>query len=459
DPKIEKRPDGTVLVTVPVKAKIDAAFRYTEVKPGAREEIVFQLTRDARNQWRISHLDDGVVMSPSNFRVLYRRVPLYFASSDGTQLVPDVRWFPNDNTATYAVSALLDGPSPWLRDGVRTGAPEGAKLSTTAVTVSTGLEASVDLSANVGKGADINLLQAQLEATLLRLPGVKSVAVSVGGVPWRADHVPDLARDVQPTNGPFLLQDDRLAVLDRGKVVPVEDAAPLTGLDARTPALSPDETVRVVLSGTTRLLLLPAGAAAPVTLTTGSHLVAPSVDRFGWTWTGEQTSTGQLTAVLPSGEVAVVGADLLNGRTIRSLRVARDGSRIAIAHTDAAGLDLVVDVAAVVRDETGRPQLLGETPLQVGAVLDDATELAWVDEATIAVLGRSGTISAPTVHLVPVGGPTETLPLMDRTSGIAAGRGDRTLFLADEDGVLMSRQSTSWVPTGITGVRDPVFPG
>ena len=458
-PKIESRPDGTVLVTVPVKAKVDSSFQYTEVKPGAQEEIVFELTRDANGEWRISHLDDGVVMSPSNFTVLYRRVPIYFPSTHGSQLVPDVRWFPSENTASYAVSALLEGPAPWLRDAVRPGVPEGTTLSASSVTISNSLQASVDLASDVREGADVNLLQAQLDATLKRLPGVKTVAVSIGGVPWPADDVPQLERDPQPVNGPYLLSGDQLALLDRGTVVPVEDAAPLTGLDARYPALSLDERTRVVLGGASQLLLLPEGGAAPVTLLTGSNLIPPSVDRFGWTWSGERASNGVLTAVLPTNEVASISAEMLDGRVVRALRVARDGARVAIAHTDGAGLGLVIDIAAVVRDDSGRPQLLGENALQVGASLDAASELVWVDEATLAVLGASGTLSAPAVHLVPLGGQTEVLPLMDRTLGIAAGRGDRSLYLVDEDGALTARQSTSWVPTGVTGVRDPTFPG
>ena len=460
-PEIEERADGSVLVTVPVEAKIDASYRYTEVAAGAREEIVLELTRDAKDQWRISHLDDGVVMSPSNFDILYRRVPLYFATQDREQLVPDVRWFPNVNTATYAVAALLEGPSPWLRDSVRTGVPEGARLdAAAAVTVSPELVAQVDLStnANIAGNGDINLLQVQLEATLQRLPGVTSVSVSVGQVPWVPQSVLRLERDVMPAGGPYVLAGDRLALMDGGEAVPVEDAAPLTGIDARNPAVSLDERTRVVLDGQTQLLLLPEGGAAPVPLMTGSRLVAPSVDRFGWVWSGEAVSTGELRAVQPSGETVAVAAGILNGRTVRSLRVARDGSRIAIVHSDASERDVTVDVVAVIRDDAGRPQLLGELPLQIGAALDDATEVAWVDEATVAVLGRTGQVAGPTMHLVPLGGPAEALPFLVGARGIAAGRGDRALFLADAENVLLALQSQSWVRVA-DGVRHPVFPG
>ena len=101
---------------------------------------------------------------------------------------------------------------------------------------------------------------------------------------------------------------------------------------------------------------------------------------------------------------------------------------------------------------------MSDEPLSIGASLTDATEVAWVDEVTVAVLGLSGSLSVPTMHLVPIGGPTQPLTLMEGTAGIAAGRGERALYLVDQDGVLLSRASNSWV-TVATDVRDPVFPG
>ncbi|WP_149202598.1 LpqB family beta-propeller domain-containing protein [Actinotalea subterranea] len=463
-PQLEERDDGSILVTVPVQSVVDSAGRYAEAVPGARpEEIVFELMVDGAGQWRISGLDDGVVMNASNFDSLYRRAPVYFASKDGTHLVPDLRWFATTKTATLAAAALLEGPSPWLRDAVTSGAPEGVRLSTDAVPVSETGVALVDLAADAALAdqGSRNLLQAQLEATLEGLPGtaISAVEVTVGGVPWEATQVPELLLDVVPASGPYVLQDERLAVVVEGEVVPVEDAWPLTGLSPSSPAVSPDESLRVVLAGLSRLLLLPA-SAEPVTLLTGTRLVPPSIDRFGWVWTGETISHGTLTAVAADREVLTVAADWLEGRAVRSVRVSRDGTRVAVVSAGASPEDVVIDVAGVVRDEEGRPQSLGgtEEPLRVGAALTDATELAWVDEVTLAVLGTSGGMSNPTMHLVPVGGPTRALATVEGTVGIAAGRGERALYLVDAEHALLSKQGTSW-KTVATDVRDPVFPG
>ena len=454
----EERGPGFVRVTVPVAAYVDRSGRYTEGVPGSRdEELVFELRQDSRDQWRIAALDDVVLLSEPNFGPAYSRTPVYFATADQEHLVPDLRWFPADKVATYAVDALLEGPSPWLRDAVDTGVPEGASRSTAAVAFSPDSEATVDLAAETNRAeTDRQLLQAQLEATI---PDQNGVRVTVGGLPWETGPTPVLERDVAPVDGPFLLVGDRLAVVQGGQVVPLPDVAPLTGLDARSPALSPDTATRVVLSGTSQLLLLPPAAAPPVPLVVGTDLLPPSVDRHGWVWTGERASTGRLVGVRADGTDVEVNAPWLEGRVVRSLRVARDGARIAVVSALPTGADVTVHVAGVVRNESGDPLRITEG-LPIGAVLDEASQVAWVDEVTVAVLGRSADLSVDTLHLVTVGGPTRALTYLDATVGIASGKSDRSLYLVDADGTLIARQGSGWkeVPAP-TPVRDPTFPG
>lgn len=458
-PQLAPQEDGSVVVTVPVEATVDEAGRYTEAAPGSLDtELVFTLARDTAGQWRISALPDGVLMDAGNFEVSYRPVPLYFASQDGSHLVPDLRWFATSKTPSLAMSALLWGPSPWLRDAVVSGAPEGARLSTETVTISEDGVARIDLAEipTLPAQGERNLLQAQVTETLGRFP-VSGVEITVGGLPWRETSVPVLQRDVAPSSGPYMLVGDVLSVLRDGAVEPVEGVASLAGLEPGHPAIALDETIRVVLSGQRRLLLLPLDGGAPVALVEGAALVPPSVDRHGWVWTGEQASAGELLAVDASGAVAALDAPWLEGRTVRSLRVSRDGARVALVSSGAGPADAQVDVVSVVRDEDGRPTLLAAEPLQVGAAVLDAVEVAWVDEVTLAVLGTSQELGVPTTHLVPVGGPTEALTLLEGR-GIAAGRGRQAIFVVDDAGTLLTRQGNQWKNVA-EGVRDPVFPG
>jgi hypothetical protein len=198
----------------------------------------------------------------------------------------------------------------------------------------------------------------------------------------------------------------------------------------------------VVLEGQGDLLLLPNDGQEPETLHSGIALLAPSIDRFDWVWTGEQTPGGGLSAVSAASEVVPITVGWLEDRTVRSIRISRDGARAVVVHTGVTAPTLAIDVAAVVRDENGRPQRLGDEPLQIGAGMVDAGQVVWVDEGTVAVLGRSGTLTLPTIHLVPIGGASSALTLVDGTEAIAAGKGDRSLYLTDIEGVLHSRQGT-----------------
>jgi hypothetical protein len=221
--------------------------------------------------------------------------------------------------------------------------------------------------------------------------------------------------------------------------------------------VSIDGQVHVVLRGTTNLLRLPADGSAPMAMLSGTGLLAPTIDRFNWTWTGEQLAGVGLVAVSPDGALVSVHADWLSVATVRSIAVSRDGSRIAVVSRTALDRHPVVQVAAVLRDEDGRPQGLGAA-VQVGSSMTDATQVEWANETTLAVLGLSGSLVVPSAHLVPVGGQSSSLPPVDGAVTVAAGLGVRAIYLADDDGTLFMRQGSSWTAVA-SGVRDPVFPG
>ena len=81
-----------------------------------------------------------------------------------------------------------------------------------------------------------------------------------------------------------------------------------------------------------------------------------------------------------------------------------------------------------------------------------------MDEVTVAVLGTTGSAGSPVMHLVPLGGPTSALSIVENATGIATGRGDRALYVVDDAGELWLRQGRVW-GTVASGVSDAVFPG
>ncbi|EYR62691.1 lipoprotein [Actinotalea ferrariae CF5-4] len=455
-PDIVRQEDGTVLLTVPVAATIDAGGRLAETPPETREEVAFELAQNPEGQWRISALEDGVLLSSPTFEQFFRRTPVYFATADLQYLVPDVRWFASRNQATAAVEALLAGPSPWLRDAVRTGVPDGARLSTTAVTVDRGI-AQVDLSVEtrLASASERALLQAQLDATLMRQQGVlvNEVQMLIAGAPVDPPTVPTLAVDPAPAEGPYVLVDGVLGLLERGEVTPLAGIGPLPP-EADNPALQPDGGVVAVRLGTSRVAVVPADGTGVVPVLTGTGLVPPSVDRFGWVWSAERASGGLLVAARADGTAVQVELPWLMGRTVVALAVSADGARVAVTSTGPEGP--AVDVAEVARLEDGTPRQSGE-PLRLAPALVDVGTVTWVDEVTLGVLGRTESQAAATAHLVEVGGLTSALPLVDGAVGLAAGRGERGLYVLSADGVLSVRQGQSWavVAEGVQGVAFP----
>lgn len=449
--------EGTVTVSATVVATVDDEGVYTQAAPGTMATITYELVSDAAGEWRISDLPDGVLMSEVNFSTLYRKTPLYFISSDGTALVPDLRWYPTRNSATYAVRGLMAGAAEWLAPAVISAIPDGTELSIDSVTVSGGV-ATVPLTAAVqtASAQDRALLVEQIQRTLTALPQVQGVQVTVGDVPLEVSaSAPDLR--VNPGVGrtlTVLTTGDRLAAYNGAEVSELPDSVDLSSLDPADPAvgyLSNEQTV--LLAGHTRLITAATSTEDATVLLEGENLLPPSYAPNGWIWTGERENTGELTIARAEGNVETIETPALAGMHVRGLRVSRDGARLALI-VDSDG-SVQVLVHAITIDSDGTPNGLGP-PLLVGRELTEASDLVWVDETQLAVLGVSQT--ALSVHVVEVGGRTTPLPSVPDTVRVASARGVRDLYLATEDGTLYGRSGNGWAPIA-SGVRYPTFPG
>jgi len=442
-----------VSVDVSVLARVDADGRYTEAPPDARESVTYDLVRDDEGEWRISGAPDGLILQQAVFSNQFRSTSVYFASADEKYLVPETRWFPVpvNQLPTHVIKALLAGPSPWLRDAVTTAVPDGVSLSPEAVVVDDSGVARVNLAPTTAVlGADGGLLVAQIDASLLTLPGVGSVQVSGGGVILDS---PDTLDQGNAANSKIeFLQADRLVSLDGNEVSPVSGVGSLDGLGLRWPARDESGSVRVGVSHGSSLVTLPVAGKASTTVLEGKDLVAPSVDRFGWAWTAT-AGGGLLAGRLGSKPVEIV-APFLDGRTVASVRVARDGTRIAVVSEGQDGSTVMV--GAVVRDSKGAPQQIGDV-IQAGAAVSDVTSVVWSDESTLAVIGRrAGTLA---VQTVPVSGPSAALPAVADLSELAGGP-TTYVTTTGTTGVLQRYAGFSWTSVpGVTEALDPSYPG
>jgi len=456
-PQITTPTESEVSLAYPWEATVDANGQYSEAAPGAEWEGTFDLQKDTHGQWRISGLPDGVLVSEPNFNSVYRSTPIYFLSKDHTFLVPEIRWFPVRNVVTAAVNALLAGPSQLLRDAVDTAFPDGVTQTVNGVTVDNNGTALVDVSGPVlsADAEQRRLMRTQLDQTLMRLPGVRAIELSVAGVPMQSVTEADLVVDPTPGAPPIAIQGDQLVTLSGTQTAPVKDAGSLAGLDVQSLAQSDDGKLIAMLAGSNRLVLAPTAEKGAVTLLTGIRLLAPSVDRFGWIWTGSATVGSPVLAVEADGTPATVTADWLADRTIESIRVSHDGARIAVV---SAGQDgVAVDLAAIVRDGSGRPVKL-DPPLRIGASLISASSVVWVDEQTVAVLGRITGSTASTVAILPIGGRTRMLPVLDGVSALGAGKGERSIYAGTPNGSVYSLQGLSWRKV-VDGISTPEYPG
>lgn len=457
---------GTFTYSVPVAAVVGPSGVMVPASSDVREDFEFQVATDEFGRYRIGSLDDGIVMSAANFDRFFRSVDLYFAAADGTTMVPEVRWFgDNDQIATAAARELVAGPSPWLAEGVHTGFPPGSALGVDAVVVNDGV-ANVALAlGSAGDPSQRSLAQQQMLATLTQLPAVQDVVTTVGAVPIGGDASVELTPAPLPGERALVVVENRLGMLEGDSlhvtpaavgVVPPGAHGFALGYDGATVGFVADGSVYVSDVLASDEALVPADVAeapepdavvASTVLIPGAAMVSPSFDAYGWLFSSESASEGTVVAAAPGEDPVEIAAPWLAGSTVQSLAVSRDGARMAILSR--SGVEQVLEVAAIVRDEDGRPLALGE-PLGFGPTVRPSIDLEWVDDTSVVALGtETGEMS-----LAEIGGWTTDFTSYTGAVAVTARNGVRTLLALGADGQLVARQGNGWTPKlpGVTGV-------
>lgn len=473
------QPGATVVtVTVPVMARVSADGTLANGAAGEQVTLDFTVQYTSGLGWRISKLEDGILLSQEDFTFTYTDVALYFPDRTGEYLVPDVRWFPatvQGSTATRAVRELMEGPAGWLDPAVFSGFPVGTAFVGNNVPVRQG-EATVDISEPaLGATEDQRqLLLAQLGATLNGISSsIERVRVTVNQAEFASSSTlvssfagPTLIRST-PGGGvrPVAVTNDgKLVTLTQSGAEAVKGVGALNEVHGTRPAMAPGEQMFAVLSADRSRLYVgepKTGGAAPVIAAevalTGVKLVAPSFDPQGWVWSASETSTGRLLVALPGQRRSSVAAPWLVGTSVRALRLSRDGSRVAIVIEREAGASVLV--AAVKRDADGVPQSLGN-PYDLLPDLSRARAVAWTGEASLTVLGvRAGQPEQP--WEVELGGqPQATLPVANARS-LAANQmmpGSSTdMFVGVAGGRVLKREGGQWVQ--VASASWPALPG
>lgn len=430
--------DEFVLSVTPV-AIVDDAGALSSVGDEGDISLAFTLAQQPDGQWRISQAPDGVVLDQSRFRAVFGSYDLMFFDTSWTYLVPDERWFPKSYAATNIAQALVDGaPSPWLDGAVATSFVDGARLAQPAVPVRSGRVAEVSLEAGARslESTVLSRMQAQLEASLLTA-GITGVDMLVDGQVLAA--VPAPARSTRVDTRPLVRTADAFGFLSGSAIEAIPGISrTITEMDAAQIDVNADRTAAAVLTA--------AGAVVEVR-SDGTELVvderpsllAPSIDTFGYIWSVPAESPSRVVAVAADGTVAEIAAAWPGAVRIMSMRVSRDGTRVAAIVRDGARDALWV--AGILRDRTGAPTALG-APEVMAVLPGTGVQLAWSDAGTVAVLYALD--GATYLWDQPLGGFGSFVRTPDDVVGIAGGNQSGAARLRDAAGVVYVQSGANW---------------
>ena len=430
--------------SVITSASVDASGSYGSFTP-ATQSLPYQFVQED-GEWRISSAPDGIVLSSGTFTNLFAEHTLYFLDPTRQSLVPDLRWFPAGTAATRVVSALLDGPPPWLQGAVGTAFPDGTQLTSPQLVAVESNIAIVDLTAEAlaADEGQRQLMRVQLEASLGNLASVSSVEISVAGTPLTVLEAGQNAPQPHPQidNRALVMKDGEFGYYANDRVAPID------GLSNKIVETNPrDATVsaggdRAVALGEGGVYLVSAQAESPLLVDSRPGLTAPSLDNYGFVWSAQAADPTSIRVFDSDGNASEVAATLPAGATIVSLTVSRDGARVAIFLDTNAGPRLIV--AAIGRDANRNqlPVILGEPKVDVISNAGTAIDATWLDELSVATLSRGETETA--VEVYTIGGQRTSLGSPGDAIAIVGGNSANGLRVLGSDGEISARRGSGW---------------
>lgn len=429
---------ASVRVTGRVLARVDSRGLMTLPSAGvpATLDVTYHLVYREDRQWRIDGIppNAGLVLTDEQFRSGFRSVSLYFADATGRWLVPDLRWFPDLDavdpapTALLVVSALLQGPAPWLGQAGPHAAVTTGAVSRTELTAVGGVRIEddvvhVDLDSGIRRASpeQRRLLQAQLDATMRDFVGASQVVLTAGqaaldvpaaGGPglWpqpsfsgsaqlgRTDAANQGRQDQRgfgPDPEPLCLTvKNRVGELDTSQRTPAcRERKDLAGLGAGVSLPTEDAAGRIVAGlqqGGGSVVAVPAyvsPSAQPQQVLTGPGLAPPSIDNHGWIWSAAQD--GRVLAGRLGDRQREVTAPWLAGAGVEAVRISPEGARALLLVSRGGSTQAWITGVARLADGTPVGFSAGR-PLRVVGDLTRAVDAGWSDAGDVVVLGSQG---------------------------------------------------------------------
>ena len=478
--------DGSVTLRATMLATLSAQGSWTSAAFGGQTYSRDMGLVRVRGQWRIGNPPVGSLVSQSYFERYYRPYSLYFLARTRDVVVPDLRYLvERPQTPTLLVEGLLAGPIPRLAPAVDTLVPASTEVNVSVPVSPAGL-ADVALSRDVLalSGEDRQLLLAQLVWTLRQVTGITGVRVTAGGagleIPGSSgvssvDTLPGFdPAGFAATRSLFGLSGDQLVTVSGSQATPVEGLLGSGELPATSFAVDIPGRRAAVVSADRRSIVVSAFTAGAsdagqqadewYAAAKGSRLLQPSWDRTGRLWVVDQTSDGARIVVVRNARPTTLVVPGLSGRTVRALRVSRDGTRLAAVVV--AGDQGRLVLAEIVRSTDGSVRAVSRPRPVVSPVLklDNVMDVGWTSPTSLGVLVRVRA-EGRQPYVVAMDGSSVTassaLPDAAATALAASANAEVPVVVSTRDGKLwIQRTDLSWARlAGGSPIRSPAYVG
>ena len=450
EPEVTSESGSKIRYVVPVVASVDEQGRLSNNSSASSQTLDFELIRE-NNEWRISNLDDGIVLSETAFAEAFSDYLLYYYSRDYRELVPDLRWFARrGDVASRLVRALLDSPTFWLDQGATvTAFPEGTQLATTPIAVSDGI-AGVDLTTIVMSADEItrSRMLRQLSATLSQVQGISSARVLVNQTEIAIEPLGD--ESVRFSSG----RDSRVLVLRdrRFGYLQGDSIQDIGGFLGTVPLLNPDSIFYspdhdlVAANRNDGLWLIEAGES-PKLVDPRTGLNQAAIDNCGYVWSSSRTPSADMVQIFsPFGDSLILPMGIDDNTELAGLELARDDTRIAVLAQTNLGVRVLL--AAVTRNDACEPVAIGEF-VELLALEGRGIDAAWIDDYQVAVVIQETASDRGEVLVVDVSGRSNALGQPSNPRALIGGVGGISgLRILAEDGLIYQPRGSGWQATG-----------
>lgn len=378
-PRYEPVSDNRQQVTVRTIATVDEVGEYRSLEEIEQRSLFFNLVQE-EGQWRIDSAPDLTVVSSPVFSVVFQSYSIYFYDRGYRYLVPDVRWFPvRSSSATRMVRALLDGPSVWLEDAVRTAIPDQTTLTIDSVPINDAV-AEVDLSSRAltADSSMRSLMKAQIENTLTSLSTVSSVEILIDRNPQEIESVSPTQISNSP-GAPLLLSESSVYRINGSTAIPVAGSSThVLRLNPTEAALSESERI-LALVNEEGLHLAELESSESLLIDEQPDIISPHFDADDYLWSVSATSgvnvykNGQLSTLVES-----------QSDTRIDFALSPEGSRMAeVVEVDD---DRRLQIRGVIRDSDGKPRALTD-PVTIRSARPQL--VSWIGESELALVEKS----------------------------------------------------------------------